>query len=174
MAPALRSPVLRQLLVAMSGTGQQAAAAGSASEGLSSWLSNPRVLQLLREAARALRKGLLTEDQLVKLLQQEVKVRHLCHEQCGVFAQQGCACMVLVTACCCVTAVLPLVTWLGSTSGISWCCLLLQAHQQPVEEHPVAAPHQAQLPSNLLVEALNEHVSNPPLSLQNLHPRHTQ
>jgi hypothetical protein len=33
------------------------------------------VLQLLREAAKALKRGLLTEDQLVKLLQQEVKVR---------------------------------------------------------------------------------------------------
>jgi hypothetical protein len=32
------------------------------------------VLVLLREAAKALRRGLLTEDQLVKLLQQEVKV----------------------------------------------------------------------------------------------------
>jgi hypothetical protein len=32
------------------------------------------VLQLLREAARALRKGLLIEDQLAKLLQQEVQV----------------------------------------------------------------------------------------------------
>jgi hypothetical protein len=73
LGPVLRSPVLRQLLVAMSGAAQQAAAT-AASDGLSSWLSNPRVLQLLREAARALRKGLLTEDQLVKLLQQEVKV----------------------------------------------------------------------------------------------------
>lgn len=87
LAPVLKSPVLRQLLVAMStppatqhetntrptANSQQATAA------LNSWLSNPRVLQLLREAARALRKGVLTEAQLVKLLQQEVdKARGLC------------------------------------------------------------------------------------------------
>lgn len=72
LAPVLRSPVLRQLLVAMSAhaqPGEQAAA-----DGLTSWLANPRLLQLLREAARALRKGLLSEDQLANLLQQEVQV----------------------------------------------------------------------------------------------------
>lgn len=78
LAAVLRSPVLRQLLVAMSGAAQQqpgVSAASGASEGLKGWLANPRVLQLLREAAKALKRGLLTEDQLVKLLQQEVKVR---------------------------------------------------------------------------------------------------
>lgn len=47
------------------------------------------------------------------------------------------------------------------------CMLLLplQSKQRATDEwaapvdHPVAAPHQAQLPSHLLVEALNEHVS---------------
>lgn len=79
LAPVLKSPVLRQLLVAMSGAAQQAGgtAASGPSEGLKGWLANPRVLQLLREAAKALRRGLLTEDQLVKLLQQDVKVRRV-------------------------------------------------------------------------------------------------
>lgn len=78
LAPVLRSAVLRQLLVAMSTPGQQDTQpppADNAAGGLSSWLANPRVLQLLREAARALRKGLITEDQLVILMQQEIKVR---------------------------------------------------------------------------------------------------
>lgn len=76
LAPVLRHPVLRQLLVAMSAQPQHvpASSTSSAAEGFNSWLANPRVLQLLREAARALRRGLLTEDQLIKLLQQEVKV----------------------------------------------------------------------------------------------------
>jgi hypothetical protein len=79
LAPVLKSAVLRQLLTAMSAAPQPGAeptAGGDSSAAqLGVWLANPRVLQLLREAAKALRKGLLTEEQLVVLLQQEVKVR---------------------------------------------------------------------------------------------------
>lgn len=81
LAPVMQSPVLRQLLIAMFGPASHEAPATPASGSASSmgWLANPRVLQLLREAARALKKGLLTEGQLVKLLQQEVKVGAVCH-----------------------------------------------------------------------------------------------
>jgi len=77
LAPVLKSAVLRQLLAAMSTPGEQDSqppTADNMAGGLGSWLANPRVLQLLREAAKALRKGLITEDQLVKLMQQEIKV----------------------------------------------------------------------------------------------------
>jgi hypothetical protein len=95
--------VLRQLLVAMSGAAQEAAAT-AVSDGLSSWLSNPRVLQLLREAAKALRKGLLTEDQLAKLLQQEAKVSGWCRLGVCVCVCVGvCVCVcVCVGVCVCV------------------------------------------------------------------------
>lgn len=75
LAPALRSPALRQLLLCLSGGagGSDAAGAGSAepsAAGLKAWTANPRVLQLLREAARALRQGRLSEQQLTNMLLQ--------------------------------------------------------------------------------------------------------
>lgn len=78
LAPVLASPVLKQLLVAMLNDPQQTTDQGVAGRqaSLKTWLANPRVVQLLRTAAKALRKGGLTEEQLLTLLQQETKVPH--------------------------------------------------------------------------------------------------
>lgn len=99
LAPVLQSQVLRQLLVSLANdaTAAQAAAAAatqpaaattapaagisggsgsssSAGNRLAAWLGNPRVLQLLREAGKALRAGRVTEEQLAAVLKQQVQV----------------------------------------------------------------------------------------------------
>lgn len=87
LAPVLRSPALQQLLIAMNSDGDGANSAGGSpderaqpdgvrgpSSQLQAWVANPRVLQLLREAARALAKGALTEERLCQLLRQQVQV----------------------------------------------------------------------------------------------------
>lgn len=78
LAPVMASPVLRQLLISLhNDTATGAANSSSSSSGgshLKSWVSNPRVVQLLRQAAKALRQGALTEQQLAGLLQQQHKV----------------------------------------------------------------------------------------------------
>ncbi|KAF6253617.1 hypothetical protein COO60DRAFT_1643033 [Scenedesmus sp. NREL 46B-D3] len=120
LAPVLRSPVLRQLLISLARdaaaaeaaarpAGAAASGAAAAGGGLKAWLHNPRVLQLLREAARALRAGRLTEQQLAAALSHPAKA-----------AQQG---------------------------------------QAAPGSEPSPAPNQVVLPSTLLVEALNEHLS---------------
>ncbi|WIA11452.1 hypothetical protein OEZ85_011569 [Tetradesmus obliquus] len=121
LAPVLRSPVLRQLLVSLArdAAAAEAAAAPTAGRGnaataasgggLQAWLHNPRVLALLREAARALRAGRLSEQQLAAALSQQARAE-----------QQG---------------------------------------QAAGGSEPQAAPNQVLLPSTLLVEALNEHLS---------------
>lgn len=78
LAPVLRSPTLRAFLVAMAGAdsgGSGASGPGPASGpgSLRAWLSNPRVLELLREAARALRNGAITEAALCELLARQAR-----------------------------------------------------------------------------------------------------
>lgn len=79
LSPVLNSPTLRQLLVSLKNDTPVEAATSSSSttnssSGLKSWVSNPAVLKLLREAARALRHGRVTEQQLATLMQQQCKV----------------------------------------------------------------------------------------------------
>ena len=70
LGPVLRSPVLRQLLTSMTAAEGSTANGSKPSNGSAAqaWLTNPRVLQLLREAARALKKGRISEQQLLELL----------------------------------------------------------------------------------------------------------
>ncbi|KAF8070900.1 hypothetical protein HT031_000981 [Scenedesmus sp. PABB004] len=109
LAPVLGSPVLRQLLVGLASDGAPSgggAAAAPGGGGLQGWLANPRVLQLLRAASKALRRGAISEQQL-----------------CGVLRAER------------------------------------ARDEQARAGEPAAAPHQATLPSHLLVEALNEHLA---------------
>lgn len=95
LAPVLQSPALRQVLTCLSkdvnsgtadssnarskqapafvpsvlGTGT-APTASAQLTGLKLWMANPRVLHLLRQAAKALRLGQITEEQLVQALLQ--------------------------------------------------------------------------------------------------------
>jgi hypothetical protein len=95
LAPVLDSPALRQLLTCLSKDGcsggtncsnpSSSLHSGSASQvgssvgctaptasaqqtGLQMWMANPRVLHLLRQAAKALRQGRISEAQLVQAL----------------------------------------------------------------------------------------------------------
>eukprot|EP00879_Flechtneria_rotunda_P014516 GHRR01015168.1.p1 GENE.GHRR01015168.1~~GHRR01015168.1.p1 ORF type:complete len:261 (+),score=137.46 GHRR01015168.1:97-879(+) len=122
LAPVLRSPVLRQLLVSLSNDAagpnsgitpanmlhSSSSSNTSSANGLQAWLSNPRVMQLLRKAAWALKHGQLNEQQLAQVLQQQLKVMR---------------------------------------------------EDQPGGTELAAGPHQAVLPSHMLVEALNEHLA---------------
>lgn len=75
LAPVMTSPILRQLLISLrNDTTAAPTSSSSSSSGLQSWVSNPRVVQLLRQAVKALRQGKLTEQQLAALLQQQHKV----------------------------------------------------------------------------------------------------
>jgi hypothetical protein len=64
---------------------------------LQAWVHNPRVLQLLREAAWALKAGRLTEQQLAAALSQQAKVRSETMPSFPVaFSQHCCGACVLV------------------------------------------------------------------------------
>jgi hypothetical protein len=96
----------------------------AAGGGSQAWLCNPRVLQLLREAARALRAGRLSEQQLAAALSQQAKVHNQLPagpsmlQLCGKTMQ----CIPCMCVLRCVCRVFLLGVWLGgakrSTFGL--------------------------------------------------------
>ncbi|GBF96183.1 hypothetical protein Rsub_08728 [Raphidocelis subcapitata] len=138
LAPVLRHGVLRRLLQSLAGgggggcgpagVGDGGAAASAFVSPLAPWVDNARVMGMLSEAARALRRGAVSEAELEELLVAQLRVG-------GGGGGGG-------------SSGLP-----AAASGARQGAAALQQQASP------PAPNQVVLPSNLLVDALNEHLS---------------
>jgi hypothetical protein len=142
LKPVLQHSVLRRLLQSLTNSGRDdgTAAPGSSNSGgpppLAEWVENPRVMVMLSQAARALRKGELSEQELEQLLLGQLRGRD------GKLRPE---------------AATPAGSDGGSEAAGDWGVASGGAGGEG--QLDAVLPNRVVLPSHLLVEALNEHVS---------------